>query len=368
MKLTFSLRFLQVMAGVLWLALMYGACYDTLPTWRELHNRTMFRMQHDAVSAQASVVHVGAERHRKRYGYSTTPIFGIQYVYAGQTFIGFVSAHNSGDASDHSEVVKATQGKVFNILIDAHHPSEFYAQPNAASILQIFPNLFWYMILWAFVLTSGNVFSKWVQRTRVSKDLTDTWHIQSTDLKQFSIWIAMLGLGFWIWILVFKVVLSPWMPSSSTHIAQALQTNEGLLGNQWQRWQYIEYRLQDISGGGNQCANIGYVDSYHMQWEIRWRHEDEVPALLQIHNIQDTTYCNSALASNQSIELGQTDNGFARIGDGRNKVVVDTDGYDYTDATVTIVAPRHGVRKNELISIRLDKVNVARFPLYLYVW
>ena len=368
MKLIIPLRILHIFGGLLIVVLLYGACYDTLPAWRDLHNRTMFRLQHDAVPTQASVVHVGGERHRQKYGYSTTPIFGIQYTHNGQTFIGFVKAHNSGSASDHSIIAKATEGKSFEILIDSHDPAAFYAQPNTTSILQILPNFFWYMILWASVLTGGHAFLKWVQSARSAQQTTFLLNIQDKDFRQFSLWMSFLGFGFWAWVLVNNVVLPPWLPSNSAHIAQALSADEGLLGSQWQRWSHIEYRFKGYNGGGNRCPNVGYVDAIHMQWEIRWKHEDAPQALAQIQNITDTTYCNSMLAANQTIALNQTDNSFAGIINGRNAIETHADGYDYTNVELTIVYPRKSVVKNNAISIQLDAAHTARFPLYLYVW
>lgn len=369
MRLSIKLRTLQILSSLLFFALVYGALYKTLPALREAHNSTLFRLTHQAVSTQASVIHVGAERHRQKSGYSVTPVFGIEYSFNGTTHLGFVKAFNSGSASEHSALSKEVNGKTFDILVDEQNPTQFYAQPNQPLLLQLLVrNLFWYMIVWGGILTIGHFLLKWIQQTRAQRQSIQTGTLNWSDFKIPMHWISslgwLLGLIFWLYILL----LPPWLPRNHAYSALSLQANQALLGTHWQRWNAIEYRFKGYMGGGNQCPKTGYVDALHMQWEIRWKHEDAPQALAQIQNITDTTYCNSMLAANQTIALNQTDNSFAGIINGRNAIETHADGYDYTNVELAIVYPRKSVTKNNAISIQLDATHTARFPLYLYVW
>lgn len=56
MRLSIKLRTLQILSSLLFIALVYGALYSNLPALREAHNRTLFRLTHQAVSTQASAI------------------------------------------------------------------------------------------------------------------------------------------------------------------------------------------------------------------------------------------------------------------------------------------------------------------------
>ncbi len=367
MGLSIKLRVLQTFAGIFIIALLYGGLYDMFPALRDQHNRMMFRLTHQAVEVQATVIHVGADSHRKRVGYSFTPVFGITYQFNGATHLGFVRAYRSGSASDHGVLSNSVKGKTFDILVDARNPSKFYGQPYHASWPSVFPNLVWYVIEWAEILVAVHFIGYWIWYKRTPEQSLYRRMLKWSDLK-LAHWPAMMGLWFGMLFWLYVVLLRPWYLGSLAYSAVSLPASQSLLGADWQGWRDIEYRLKSYAGGGNRCADVGYVDAIHMEWEIRWRNESRTQALAQVDTIGKARYCEALLAGNQTISLSQTSNNFDRINDGRNRIDARVDGYEYADVSVTMVYRRNDLVKNQAISIALDDEHVTRFPLFLYTW
>jgi hypothetical protein len=367
MKFEFRTRNLLMLGTVCLLFWSYGVLY-ILPPVREWHNELLFRSKHDATRVEATVIHLGVSRARSKSSSGNTPVLGLRYQTVGVTYFGMVKGNNGVSASEHSDLAHELKGQTLAIWVDAQRPEYFYGQSHARVWTQVLHGGFFYIMVLALTLLVW--FSYWhlLQKSRQQEKIQIDLNIIDAKLRKFSNLISVVGITIGVLFLSYKVALTPWMPDKHTFVSLPLSAKEALLGDKWQSWRHVDFRMSGYDSDRQDCDGVGAVDRFSIYLEVRWRPAEGLLANEQIQSIENTTVCKALLDSNQRITLNQTTNDFRKIINGRRETITKNDAYDYSTALLRLSFPRKSVKADTLIYIDLDEQHTVRFPLGLYIW
>jgi hypothetical protein len=301
MKLKFHTHTIFILATSCLLFWSYGVLYSLVPPLREWHNEQFFKLKNDAIRVEATIIRVGSTNGRTAR--KSAPVLGIRYQVAATTYFGSIVGNDSISASEHGKLATELKGQTLDILIDAQRPGYFYGQTHARAWTQVFESGFFYILIFALTVLSWAQWWKLLKQCRHQKVMQFNLRNFGKNIPKFPAVLSGIIGTVGALFLCYVIAITPLMKSQHTLTAFPLSINESFLGEKWQRWRHIEYRMSGYDSDRQKCDNFATLESFSIHLDIRWRTEEAMLANQQVLATENTTLCKVILSSNQRITL-----------------------------------------------------------------